>query len=690
MDATLEAPSVTLKVNTMRVSGPGTLLVVLVGCSSDPAPVIVTPTSDGGMTVVVTPDAAAGPWTSNNLKDGNESDVDCGGGSAPPCAEMKACYVATDCSTGVCSGKVCQAASFTDGVKNGMETDIDCGGAAPLPCNLGAKCAADKDCVAKNCAANVCVEAKTKDGIKNGTETDIDCGGPDSPACEVAKMCAIATDCTSKVCSGSICAAPSGTDNVQNGDETDVDCGGATSPKCTVGKRCIRGDDCNHGLCRSGTCPDFQRFDINHILSTGQSNSVANGGGPILSTTQPYNNVMFNTGVMTSLPSSCDGNGCRTYDTPSSFVPLIEGDRFFSSVNNITETMSAGLANEATLLAKQKYWPGSTVVTDFRTLVSLHGRSGNTYFCLRRTGCATWYVAQNYLQPFTQGMMEVQSAKQIAQAQGLSYAVRGVTAIHGESDNDNYNTSFPHAGSDGTTNKIRTYEDALVEWQQDYETEVKAITGQTVPVPLFISQMHGWVYAGGRTFSRVTRDQYNAHKRALGKVVIATPGYIFPFANDWIHYTNESQRKLGEYFAKATMHTVVTGQAWEPVRPSVVTLAGDEITVKFLVPTPPLVIDTNLVKPAANYGFAYTDDSGAPPAIQSVVLAGPDSVRIKLAAAPTGANKKVSYAYAWNGVAAKPGPDTGIRGNLRDSDMSPSQVGQPLYNWGVSFEEAIP
>src|SRR4051812_28465116 len=38
----------------------------------------------------------------------------------------------------------------------------------------------------------------------------------------------------------------------------------------------------------------YQHYDINHVLSTGQSNSVAHEGRPVLTTTQPYGNLMFN------------------------------------------------------------------------------------------------------------------------------------------------------------------------------------------------------------------------------------------------------------------------------------------------------------------------------------------------------------------------------------------------------------
>src|SRR5262245_29266884 len=104
-------------------------------------------------------------------------------------------------------------------------------------------------------------------------------------------------------------------------------------------------------------------FDVNHVLSTGQSNSVAHEGRPVISTAQPCSNLMFDVGVMTS--GNCEREGCRTYQKPSAFVPLVEGDMFWYPV----ETMSAGLGNEAAMLARTKYGQASHDV-----LVSLAGR----------------------------------------------------------------------------------------------------------------------------------------------------------------------------------------------------------------------------------------------------------------------------------------------------------------------------
>jgi formylglycine-generating enzyme required for sulfatase activity len=61
------------------------------------------------------------PATCNDKqKDGTETDVDCGGASCVPCADTKACLVASDCASGVCIAGVCGTPSCTGG--------LDCGG----------------------------------------------------------------------------------------------------------------------------------------------------------------------------------------------------------------------------------------------------------------------------------------------------------------------------------------------------------------------------------------------------------------------------------------------------------------------------------------------------------------------------------------------------------------------------------
>ncbi len=422
----------------------------------------------------------------------------------------------------------------------------------------------------------------------------------------------------------------------------------------------------------------YRHFDVNHILSTGQSNAVALDGIPILSTTQPYANLMFDSGIIPA--NACDSNGCNVYEKPTKLVPLVEGDTFFKPI----ETMSAGLANEASKLAKERY-AARTGEASHDVLVSLHGRSGNSYWCLRKGGC-DWWPGNTYVKAFDDGMMEVADGLALAKAAGKSYVVRAVTAVHGE--HDHYASAgghslFPLPGTDGVS-VIHDYGEGLEEWQRDYESGVKALTGQSLAVPLFVSQYSHW---NDVPTTVIAYQQLAAHIRSKGKVIVIGPTYVLPYSSDCLHFTGPGQQHLGEYFAKAYARVVLEGRRWEPLRPASITRDGSVITAKFLVPKPPLVFDTEKVQNPGNYGFEFMDDSGAPPPIVSVALAGPDSVTVTLASAPVGANKRLRYAYTFHGCA---GSGTIARGNLRDSDDTPSQAGYDLSNWSVHFDEPSP
>lgn len=426
-------------------------------------------------------------------------------------------------------------------------------------------------------------------------------------------------------------------------------------------------------------------FDINHIISSGQSNSIANGGTPVLTKTQPYKNKMFNTGVIPATQGSCDGDGCTGFNNATSFLPLVEGDSF---LNFPVETMSSGLANQASRMAQDIVFNGKPVYPGHDILMSLHGRSGNAYACLRKGGCPDWYPGRNFIFSYDEAMRSVADGKRISEEQGLTYAVRALTLIHGESDHYGYSILFPMASSNGVPGKIKTYEDALVEMQSDYENGVKAITGQNVPVPLYVSQMHSWTGDSSRKWSPIVRDEYLAQKNNNGKIIVVAPTYQLQFAPDGLHFTSFSERKLGQYFAHAYVQTTLQGKTWQPLKPKQLYRFDNIVYVKFLVPSAPIVLDTTNVSDPGNYGFEFADDSGNTPQITRVEIINGDTVKMTLSAVPTG-NKMVRYAWTRNNNGATPGPFTGVRGNLRDTDTTVSEYGDDLWNWGISFEESV-
>jgi hypothetical protein len=163
---------------------------------------------------------------------------------------------------------------------------------------------------------------------------------------------------------------------------------------------------------------------------------------------------------------------------------------------------------------------------------------------------------------------------------------------------------------------------------------------------------------------------------------------MLEYAADCIHFTAASNRRLGAYFAEAYAQVVVQGKPWEPLRPTAVTRAGKVVTVRYAVPVPPLVIDLESVVDPGAYGFAFEDQADETPYIESVDLAGPDSIAITLSAEPTGSGKRLRYGQNATPKTC-PGPKEGPRGNVHDSSEAGTSQGEPLWNWSVIFDAAL-
>ncbi len=91
-----------------------------------------------------------------------------------------------------------------DGVRNGSESDRDCGGSCAA-CENGKDCSDDGDCGSGSCSAGTCADPSCTDGKKNGDETGVDCGGGRCAGCGEGSECSEPTDCASGLCSNGVC-----------------------------------------------------------------------------------------------------------------------------------------------------------------------------------------------------------------------------------------------------------------------------------------------------------------------------------------------------------------------------------------------------------------------------------------------------------------------------------------------------
>jgi hypothetical protein len=141
-----------------------------------------------------------------------ETDVDCGGTYCKPCADGQQCLTGGDCSSSLCNGAthLCAPVTCIDNMQNGTETDVDCGGGiCPATCANGKQCSLNVDCTSAACnfVSGLCVASLCLDQRKDGAETDIDCGGGACPSCATGKACTVDTDCTTGVCNLGVCVA---------------------------------------------------------------------------------------------------------------------------------------------------------------------------------------------------------------------------------------------------------------------------------------------------------------------------------------------------------------------------------------------------------------------------------------------------------------------------------------------------
>jgi hypothetical protein len=101
----------------------------------------------------------------NRARDNGEGDTDCGGPCAK-CGDDRRCNSNDDCASCNCQVNttggpgVCAPANCQNGVRDGCETDVDCGGPCGATCGAGQTCETKGDCLSLTCTTNRCGDAK--------------------------------------------------------------------------------------------------------------------------------------------------------------------------------------------------------------------------------------------------------------------------------------------------------------------------------------------------------------------------------------------------------------------------------------------------------------------------------------------------------------------------------------------------
>ena len=382
------------------------------------------------------------------------------------------------------------------------------------------------------------------------------------------------------------------------------------------------------------------------FFNYGQSLSIGGTASPALSTSQPYNNVMFNGNLFAG----------TTPAKLTSFVPLIETYR---------ETQSSEAANSIVRRIVEE----DSIAVEKQGTVYLGSATGAGGKTIQQLSKGTTF--------YNRMLVQAEAAKVIAAATEKKHRVSFINYTQGEA---NYYAPTETA----------LYKTLLRTLLSDLNADIQAITAQSVAFPMAIYQL-----AVHRKNNIVVPNIAIAqHEVSIEDPLVnmATPMYIFDYTDN-VHTTNDSNRHLGAYYGKVIKRVTKDNVKWNPLQPKSVDWQGNTIDITFDVPRAPLVLDTSWVTAETNSGFDVWDSdySNQLSIISSVTLVGSDKVRITLSSTPADGSH-LTYAFGDSSNNGLTGRTQGPRGNLRDSEgdvdsyVDNDGVTRRLDNYAVIFQ----
>lgn len=391
-----------------------------------------------------------------------------------------------------------------------------------------------------------------------------------------------------------------------------------------------------------------KKTDYMHVFSYGQSLSRGYRSTPVISTTQPYSNLTFASGVLPRLADVHDF---------TNFKPLVEEVSGIEGESPVSGMLNGFVASQVAKGDEASNWA---------MIGSAPGRAGYSIAQLSKG-----------LAEYTGMIAQVQAAYDIAQSQNSSYSVWCITWSQGEQD---YSLNTPEAA----------YTNSLLKLRDDFNADVKAITGQLFS-PIFIM----YQVATHRRYSRNEMTIALAQLKLANNdpnFIMACPIYNLPHYTDNLHLTSDSSLQLGKYYAKALDYTINEGEKWQPLKPISITRQGKVIDIEFNKSG--LTIDTVLVTATHNMGFDLWSDGLLLDTITTVTVSDKNRVRLVLSSTPPD-GIKISYGKGRVGDPLTGGNITGARGNLRDSAgdsdnyVDSKGVTRYMHNFCVMFEQSI-
>ncbi len=292
----------------------------------------------------------------------------------------------------------------------------------------------------------------------------------------------------------------------------------------------------------------------------------------------------------------------------------------------------------------------SSLIPSIRTAHTAVGQDGQPMSGIKKGGGVASYAGS---------IAEATKLRALLSAAGYNYRVAAVLLTHGESD----------LGSG-------TYGADVLQLQSDYETDLKAITGQTGTIPIVATQPSaGYPQPGVGNTSNINDVLLSTYLANPSRVILAGSKVGFSYWSGDYHIDAAGTRDLGYLYADAVAPIIAGGTAFSPLYPVSATRSGSVVTVTL---NRSASFDTTLwgSTHASAYsgawangkGFEAVDGGGSPISITSVSISGA-VVTVTCASAPT----TISNALYGDGT-----------GTIRRT-----QVRDASGNWLVQFSRAV-
>lgn len=398
-------------------------------------------------------------------------------------------------------------------------------------------------------------------------------------------------------------------------------------------------------------------------------------------------NLAFRRGVRTWLPGADAAKPEQRPADQFDLVPLRA-----EANGGLGETVANGLADhlKSALVAMENRPDKSTAP---RYLVAFAGQGGRQIQELSPADLSTDPRTPESRRHgggyYRTSLDDARRAVAAAEKQGMKFRIEALYWMQGEGNGGatggivptRWDAEMPRPAG------LEWYRDQLIAYREQWSADLAAITGQQGEIPMFTYQTLG--PAGEAQLMAAGADP---------QIHLVGPHYAVPSAlnsrrpdgraGDAIHLSADGERWWGEQVGKVMHRVLHRGEAWEPLRPRRAELdeTRDSVLVDFLVPRPPLVVDTTFLARqeiavkggfSSLAGFQVRDSSGATVALVAVTVDAPDRVRLRLAQPmPAGERWTVSYGH----------PAASALGTIATLRPGPPIAGRPCEEMILTYD----